>query len=224
MLKKMLVHMPIPYSPRVDTLQRLPKLRSWIANAKSHPYYPNRRQVHDHVGRLTEGGPIVYLEFGIQQGHTLKYFSALNSHPSSRFIGFDSFQGLPEAWPGLWRTLPPGAYSTSGVVPTIDDPRVSCVAGWFQDTLPSFLRTFQTDLPLIVHCDADVYASTLYVLCTVDGIMKPGTILMFDDFASMLDDFRALEDYTRAFRRKYEVLCAGIAEAYYNNVAIRLTQ
>jgi hypothetical protein len=222
-LKKLLVQMPLPHLPRMEALLCVPKLKAWIANAQPHPYFANRRQVHEHVARTVRDGPIMYFEFGVQQGHTLRYWTTLNAHTASQFVGFDSFQGLPEPWSGGRHTLPAGTYSTGGVVPVIDDPRVSCVAGWFPDTLPVFLQTFHTDLPLVVHCDADLYASTLFVLCTANQIIRPGTILIFDDFSSMLHDFRALEDYTHAFRRRYDVLCAGSAEAYYNNVAVCVT-
>jgi len=97
------------------------------------------------------------------------------------------------------------------------------VKGWFQDTLPFFLSHFSTKKQLVIHCDADVYTSTLFVLCKLDTLMKADTIVMFDDFSSMLHDFRALSDYTRSFRRHYEVLGAS-GRDYYEHVAVRFTK
>lgn len=71
--------------------------------------------------------------------------------------------------------------------------------------------------------DRLLYASTLFVLCQLDPWMPPGAIVLFDDFSSMLHDFRAWEDYTRAFRRRYEVVGAA-GRRYYEHVAMRLTQ
>ena len=95
--------------------------------------------------------------------------------------------------------------------------------GWFQHTLPTFLKQFFTDKQLIIHLDADLYPSTLFVLCNLDPFINPGTVVIFDDFSSMLHDFRALEDYHRSFLREYEVLGAA-GRLYYENVAIRITK
>ena len=54
----------------------------------------------------------------------------------SHLHGFDSFLGLPHDWSleGHKR----GYFSTEGVVPRIDDPRVRFYPGWFEDTLPDY--------------------------------------------------------------------------------------
>ena len=41
---------------------------------------------------------IVFLEFGVYQGQSFKWWLALNNNPNSQFVGFDTFQGLPEDW------------------------------------------------------------------------------------------------------------------------------
>ena len=49
------------------------------------------------------------------------------------------------------------------------------------------------------------------------------TIIIFDEFSSMLNEFRALEDYTSSYLRDYEVMAATISsEGYYSQVAIRM--
>ena len=52
------------------------------------------RQVMDDLG-----GPqarILFLEFGVHRGDSLRQWTALNTNPDSRFVGYDSFVGLPE--------------------------------------------------------------------------------------------------------------------------------
>jgi len=103
-----------------------------------------------------------------------------------------------------------GAFDTGGKVPQIDDPRVSFQAGWFNDTLPRFLKSFAPKSRLVIHIDSDIYSSGLYVLTQLDSIAVPGTILIFDEFFSALHEFRAFRDYLSAYRRKLRALgCTG---------------
>src|SRR5689334_11269923 len=39
---------------------------------------------------------INYLEFGVADGHSFRWFVQQNANPGSRFYGFDTFTGLPE--------------------------------------------------------------------------------------------------------------------------------
>jgi len=223
-IKKLLVHSPIRYSERLDTLLRLTLLRPWIARHQPHAYLATREHLYAHVAETVIGQrPISYLEFGVYQGASLRTWTRLNTAVQSEFVGFDSFEGLPEDWVNVRETLARGSFSTGGKLPALDDLRVSLVKGWSRDTLPPFLDQFSTDKQVVIHCDADLYSSTMYALCKLDTLLKPGAIVLFDDFTSMLHDFRALEDYTRAFGRQYEVLGAA-GQSYYEHVAIRCLQ
>jgi hypothetical protein len=61
---------------------------------------------------------------------------------------------------------------------------------------------------LIVHNDSDLYSSTLFCLTTLDRIIAPGTIVIFDEFGDVMHEFRALQDYLASYRREVEVLCS----------------
>ena len=56
--------------------------------------------------------PIDYLEFGVRYGDSLFKWSGLNAHPDSRFIGFDSFEGIPEDWVSVTGESKKGAMSS----------------------------------------------------------------------------------------------------------------
>jgi O-methyltransferase len=220
-IKKMFIHSPIKYSQRLDNLLRLTLLKKWINQHQPCPYFETRELLYEHLAKKVIGNrPITFLEFGVYLGGSMRSWTSLNTEIQSEFIGFDSFEGLPEAWVNVSTTLTKGSFSTNGQVPIINDIRVKIMKGWFNDTLPKFLAKFSTDKKMIIHLDADIYPSTMYTLCNLDSYILPGTIIIFDDFSSMLHDFRALEDYTCSYNRKYEVIGAA-GQSFYKHVAIR---
>jgi O-methyltransferase len=169
-------------------------------------------------------GRIDYLEFGVAHGSSLRRWLELSRHPDSRFIGFDSFEGLPEDWDTGAGVKTAGTFGRAGQPPPIDDPRVQLIKGWFQDTVPNFLETFKPRPPVVVHLDADLYSSTLYVLTLLDRVLRGGAVLIFDEFHVADHEFRAFADYTSAYRRNYSVLGASRPAGFLWNtrVAIRI--
>lgn len=158
------------------------------------------RHIHDN---FVGDQPIAFLEFGVFEGASIRAWSELNTNPQSIFVGFDTFEGLPEYWAEDYHA---GAFSTQGRIPAMGDPRVSFVRGLFQDTLPAFLSGFAPAGRLVLHLDADLYSSTLYVLAKIDP--PRGTIVLFDEFRTPLHEFRAFEDWRAAFRRAFRPLAA----------------
>jgi hypothetical protein len=147
--------------------------------------------------------PIDYLEFGVWKGASIDTWRRLNKHPDSRFVGFDTFEGLPEDWNP---DHPKGTFSTQGQIPEIDDPRVSFVKGLFQDTLRQFLALTRLSNRLVINVDCDIYSATLFVLGTLDKYFEPRAIIIFDDFYSMNDEFAAFVDYDRSFGRTWQAI------------------
>jgi len=206
-----------------EQLQQLPRLGTWEKERvpAGCPHFPHREAMYAHIVDTYLGdGPVDYLEFGVHKGKSIREWSRLVSDPDSRFVGFDSFEGLPEDWEQVAARVDTDHFNVGGKPPEIDDPRVSFETGWFQDTLPPFLDKFERRDQLVVHCDADIYSSTLFVLTQCDRILRPGTIVMFDEFASVLNEFSALADYCSAYRRDYEVLAH--ASYFYGHLAIRM--
>jgi O-methyltransferase len=149
--------------------------------------------------------PIHYLEFGVYRGESLFWWLKRISHPNARFVGFDTFTGLPERWR---RSEPLGAFNANGQLPDTKDPRCSFEVGLFQDTLPSLMRHSDLSRRLIIQLDADLYTSTLFVLTSLAPHLKSGDILFFDEFSCPLDEYRAFHEFIRSFRVRYEFLGA----------------
>jgi Macrocin-O-methyltransferase (TylF) len=157
--------------------------------------------------------PISYLEFGVWRGESLRKWAEINSHPDSRFYGFDSFEGLPEPmYHGFGRTTGTDRLDLFGKVPTFADARIVPIKGWFQKTLPHFLRETDVRHPIIVNNDSDLYSSTIYTLATLDPVLKMGDMIIFDEFASPANEFRAWTEYLNAFMRRAE--CIGMSDKW----------
>ena len=197
------------------------QLHQWLGKQRDFQYFQHRFDLYAYVqSQILEKEPIDYLEFGVRYGDSIFKWSKINIHPESRFIGFDSFEGIPEAWSSVTGEAPKGAFTVGGVVPQTEDRRIRFVKGWFNDTLRPFLKEFNPRARLVIHNDGDLFSSTLYTLATLDPILQKGSILIFDEFANPLHEWRAFQDYVSAFGRTCKVL--GAAGEYYTQVAMEI--
>lgn len=166
----------------------------------------NRFAVFEHVNSLLGTGPMLYLEFGVFSGASLRWWVENNSDQRSQFVGFDSFEGLPEDWN---RHRPKGVFGRFGEPPRVDDARCSFEVGWFRETVPRFFRRLdRKNVPIVVHCDADLYSSTLIVLAQAVPYLRSGDMVLFDEFSDSMHEFRAFEDCFASYETTCEVLAA----------------
>ena len=114
---------------------------------------------------------IDYFQFGVYRGDSIREWSTLSDSPNSRFYGFDTFTGLPEHW---FKDFGMGAFDVCGKIPDLIDHSVTFVKGTFQDTLENFLNGFNRRNRIVVHIDADLYSSTLFVLLSMHNNLKEG--------------------------------------------------
>ncbi|MGI9002224.1 MAG: class I SAM-dependent methyltransferase [Pseudonocardia sp.] len=139
------------------------------------------------------------LEFGVYSGHTLKMISAARA--GRAVYGFDSFEGLPEAWRS---GFPAGTF---GVGRLPDVPGAELVVGWFEDTLPRFVAEHSGPVALL-HLDADLYSSTRTVLDLVGPRLLPGSIVVFDEYFNYpgweQHEYRAWQEYVERTGTRYE--------------------
>ena len=117
-----------------------------------------------------------FCEFGVAQGKSAKQI--LHAMPQDRVLYlFDSFEGLPETW--HWdvdKSIPKGHFACK---PPELGPRTKIVQGWFEDTLPVWLRE-ERELAFL-HIDSDLYSSAATVLTSLEHLFRPGLIIQFDE-------------------------------------------
>lgn len=145
---------------------------------------------------------IVYLEFGVANGESFRWWLTNSPHSNSRFVGFDTFEGLPENW---------GTFYSKGDMfsnlPNIDDSRAQFAKGLFQDTLTAFIEKnrdlLNADVRKVIHLDADLYSSTLFVLTQLYPHLKKGDIILFDEFNVPMHEFKAFREFEKISYLKF---------------------
>lgn len=149
------------------------------------------------------------LEFGVYHGDSLRKIAAyVKDHElkNVNVCGFDSFEGLPEDWPNT--VCKKGQFSTGGIIPEI--PGTAIYPGWFIDTLHQYEADFPNVPVGLLHLDADLYSSTITILARLDHVIKPGTIIVCDEwtynFAEKRDDQeqRAFKEWLDMCEREAE--------------------
>ena len=138
---------------------------------------------------------INYLEFGVANGGSFYWWMEHHTNTDSRFHGFDTFSGLPEDW-GHFKK---GDMNNGNEVLQTKDTRASFYQGLFQQTLPSFVKTFNNQNMSVVHMDADLYSSTLFTLTTLAPYLKKGDIIFFDEFCVPTHEFLAVKNFTESY-------------------------
>lgn len=148
---------------------------------------------------------VIYLEFGVRAGISMRFVSDNLSHPNCRLHGFDTFTGLPEGWLPSWGGHQVGRFREPGEMaveqmPEIPDPRVVLHKGLFQETLPALLESGDLRLErLFINIDCDTYTGALYVLTQLHSSLKRGDVVYFDEFHDELNEFAAFNDYVRSY-------------------------
>jgi O-methyltransferase len=137
-----------------------------------------------------------YAEFGLWKGKNLVRAYHLSRRRSwlndMRFIGFDSFEGIPKLTENRAEAeaFPPGTFAGSyeEVEETLKAGRVDknrriLVRGWFDDTLTAETREkLKLQTVAIAYVDCDVYQSTVPVLNFLGSCLADGGVIVFDDW------------------------------------------
>lgn len=206
-------------------LSSLTSLSAWVGKNKKHSFndFPTSKVVYnkrfDLFSYIIESQnlinePLEYFEFGVATGDSFRWWMNALKHPDSRFYGFDTFTGLPEAW-GHFKK---GDLSNGNEIPAIEGNRHQFFQGLFQQTLFPFVREHTFGKRKLIHLDADLFTSTYYVLNILGPYIQEGDILFFDEFNVPMHEFKAFKDWTEAHYIQYRVL--GSVNNYYQTAII----
>jgi hypothetical protein len=92
---------------------------------------------------------------------------------------FDSFQGLPEDWIGRY---PAGSFKMNpppaGSLPN----NVLLIKGLFNRTLPPFLQDHSALVVDLLHMDANLYSSTIFVLRKLNPHLHKGRSILHSQY------------------------------------------
>ncbi len=179
-----------------DRLERLARAGLAALRGGGKPLPPKtvllEQAIRSILGRSGAEGD--YLEFGVYRGDSLA--AAWRGAVSGgldlmRFIGFDSFEGLPAehraSEAGRWA---PGAMAVGEEAVRrnlaelgVDLSRVTLVPGFYDRVLDEGLRArLGLERAAAVYLDCDLHGSTLTALRWVTPLLRTGTLLAVDDW------------------------------------------
>ncbi len=203
-----------PFSNVMLQLAHMSKLSKWVHQQSiafndfysSKWDYQKRINLYKYLNEnFIKNKAITYLEFGVAGGHSFLWWLQHNTNTDSVFHGFDTFTGLPEDW-GPFKK---GDMSTNTQLPDVkNDKRAYFHQGLFQQTLPTFVKNYENDKPLIIHMDADLYSSTLFSLTTLAPFLKKGDIIFFDEFFVPTHEYLAFKNFTESYYINYKAIAA----------------
>ena len=151
-----------------------------------------------------------WMEFGVREGTTIEQF--LRYRPEAHIHGFDSWEGLPEAWDVGNKVYQPGDMAVP--MPKFDS-RVELHKGWFNDTIDPWKAKHEGPIQLL-HVDGDLYSSANTVLTKLNDRIVRDTVIIFDEIANWRlagkmsewcnGEWLALVEWIEKFDRKVEPL------------------
>jgi predicted O-methyltransferase YrrM len=142
---------------------------------------PSRSQVLELAVSLSRPVPGHIVEFGVFKGYSTRVIRDElwrakfweRRQWGKRIYACDSFEGLPTAY----EHLPAGNFATP--VPKLRGVRI--VKGFFDQSLTPELAA-EVGRVSLAHLDADLYSSTVCALDWLTPLLRPGSLLLFDEF------------------------------------------
>lgn len=165
----------------------------------------------------------VYIELGVTTGKTINFIAALNPHHI--IYGFDSFLGNPEDYEKDGYKYSKGIFGLKDPVqipPVLSNVKI--IKGMFAESLPYYVEKYLRDQQVaFLHVDCDLYSSTNTALEILGPFIRPGTIIVFDDFYSYAGyeeyEYRALGEFLSRSNYGVEYIAYN---TMFEGVAVRI--
>lgn len=157
----------------------------------------------------------LWLEFGVWVGTSINLLASIMNHLGKGdeiIYGFDSFEGLPEDWvdpiTGKIQTEgKKGHFNLGGNVPIKRFNNIEFIKGWFDKSLPEFIRDREEKVALL-HIDSDLYSSAKIIFDNLQHKIVPGTVIMFDEFYNYdgyeAHEYKAFKEFADMKKVSYE--------------------
>jgi hypothetical protein len=120
---------------------------------------------------------LVCLELGVAWGYTTQWWLEKAGSKIDSWDGFDLFTGLPSQW----RYFPAGTFTAHGKSPDINDSRVKWHIGNVKETTRRFKSNASESQKIVILFDLDLYDASLDSWINLQGLLRPGDILYFDE-------------------------------------------
>lgn len=154
------------------------------------------------------------MEFGV---HKRCRFPILPKLLPRGAFSVSTYSPAPQAWNRSGTDTYEAGHFALDALPKVPE-NVTLVPGFFNDTLPEWLRSADQDVAFL-HIDADLYSSAKLVLDALNDRLHPGAIVVFDELCDWQDfgvyanwlegEWRALCEWMRDHQRSVGILGLG---------------
>lgn len=182
----------------VETAVLSARYQQWLRSAdwaRGASDCSDRLEVWKIAQTLLSPGHSTALEFGVADGLATAWWAETKT-PFLEWHGFDTFQGLPEAWgrAGV-EVMAAGVFTPqggSGSVPVLDTAYTHVWhRGLIEDTLPGFERPAGS---LFVLIDVDLFEPTVVILDWLAKYGQTGDLIYFDEAFDPWNEGQAIRD------------------------------
>ena len=173
---------------KLKVINEVVDFQLWVKNNfPTSKLYIKRENLWSVVSKSSKSDKRI-IELGVAWGYTTNWFLNTGFPPGHTNLArsfkppkitidaFDLFTGLPEAW----RNLPKNFFSNNGLLPEINDQRVTFHVGLVEQTIKKLNLTSLVE-ELIVLFDLDLYGPSLACYNHLKAALKTGDILYFDE-------------------------------------------
>ena len=124
----------------------------------------------------------VCLEFGVGAGESIRFFAKKLKLKDIDIIGFDTFYGNPEVWPGTNNKI--GSSNQNGELPKNLPKNVKIVKGLIENTLEEYLKKNNITKIDFIHIDVNIYSASKHILQKTKKYMDSGSYILFDELVN----------------------------------------